>query len=90
MSSAHEFQPDPNNPPWGVGSAVALLLLSIGLVVFVPFFIVLPYAFNQGMMFGTPEQTQAFVQFLATDKTSIILQIAALLPIHLEIGRAHV
>ena len=76
-------EPDPNNPPWGFGAAFVLWLLSIGLVVFVPFFIVLPYAFKQGMTIGTPEQTQAFVQFLSTDKTSIILQIAALLPIHL-------
>ena len=81
MLPAHE--PDPNNPPWGVGSAFVLLFLSIGLVVFVPFFIVLPYAFKQGMTFGTPEQNQAFLQFLATDKISIVLQIAALLPIHL-------
>jgi membrane protease YdiL (CAAX protease family) len=58
-------------------------LLSIGLVVFVPFVLVVPYAFRQGMTLGTPEQTQAFLQFLTTDKTSIILQIAALLPIHL-------
>ena len=77
------LEPDPNNPPWGVGAALALLFFSIGLVVFVPFFFVLPYAFKQGMTLGTPEQTQAFIQFLATDKTSIILQIAALLPIHL-------
>ena len=83
MSAPSAPGPDPNNPPWGVGSAVVLLLLSIGLVVFIPFFFVLPYAFNQGMTFGTPEQNQAFLQFLATDKTSIILQIAALLPIHL-------
>ena len=83
LTAPSEPGPDPNKPPWGVGSAVVLLLLSIGLVVFVPFFFVLPYAFNQGMMFGTPEQNQAFLQFLATDKTSIILQIAALLPIHL-------
>lgn len=76
-------EPDPNNPPWGVGAALGLLFFSIGLVVFVPFFFVLPYAFKQGMTVGTPEQTQAFIQFLATDKTSIILQIAALLPIHL-------
>jgi membrane protease YdiL (CAAX protease family) len=75
--------PDPNNPPWGFPAAFGLWLLSIGLVVFVPFLLVLPYAFNQGMAPGTPEQTQAFVQFLSTDKTSIILQIAALLPIHL-------
>ena len=77
------MEPDPNNPPWGFGAAFVLWLLSIGLVVFVPFFIVLPYAFQQGMTIGTPEQTQAFVQFLGTDKTSIILQIAALFPIHL-------
>ena len=83
MSTLNPGEPDPNNPPWGIASAFILLFLSIGLVVFVPFIFVLPYALNQGMTVGTPEQTQAFVQFLSTDKTSIILQIAALLPIHL-------
>ncbi len=82
-SAVNALGTEPNNPPWGFWAAFALWLLSIGLVVFVPFFFVVPYAFNQGMTFGTPEQNQAFLQFLATDKMSIILQIAALFPIHL-------
>ena len=77
---AHE---DPNNPPWGLGSALVVLFLSIGLIVFVPILIIFPYALSQGFRIGTPEQSQAFAQFVTTDKTSIILQIVALLPIHL-------
>ncbi len=74
---------DPNNPHWGLGSASVVLFLSIALIFFVPFLIIVPYALSQGFRIGTPEQTQAFVQFVTTDKTSIILQIVALLPIHL-------
>jgi membrane protease YdiL (CAAX protease family) len=66
-----------------LGAAFAVLFLSIGLVLFVPIFVVVPYAFSQGLTLGTPEQTQAFVQFVTTDKTSIILQIVTLGPIHL-------
>ena len=83
LPSAQETSTDPNNPPWGLGGAFVLLLLSIGLIVFVPLFIVFPYALSQGFTMGSAEQTQAFVQFVTTDKTSIILQIVALFPIHL-------
>ena len=74
---------DPNNPAWGLGSALVLVFLSIALIVFVPILIIVPYALSQGFRIGTPEQSQAFAQFVTTDKTSIILQIVALLPIHL-------
>ncbi len=80
---ARPAEPDPNNPPWGLGGAFVVILLSIGLIVFVPMFFVVPYALSQGFTIGSPEQTQAFAQFVTTDKTSIILQIVALLPIHL-------
>lgn len=74
---------DPNDPPWGLGGAVAVLFLSIVMIVLVPIFIVMTYALSQGYRIGTPEQVQALAQFVTTDKTSIILQILALLPIHL-------
>ena len=74
---------DPNNPPWEFGGAVLVLFLSIWLVFLVPSFIVLIYALSQGYRIGTSEENQALAQFITTDKTSIILQILALLPIHL-------
>lgn len=76
-------EPDPNNPPWRLGGAFVVLFLSIALIVFVPLLIVFPYALSQGFTMGSAEQSQAFVQFVTTDKTSIILQIVALFPIHL-------
>lgn len=76
-------EPDPNNPSWGIGGAFVVLFLSIGLIIFVPVLFVFPYALSQGFRIGGPEQTQALVQFVTTDQTSIILQIVALLPIHL-------
>jgi membrane protease YdiL (CAAX protease family) len=83
LRNAEAAEPNPNNPPWGFGGAFLVLLLSIALIVFVPFFFVLPYALSQGFTMGSADQTQAFVQFVTTDKTSIILQIVALFPIHL-------
>ena len=74
---------DPNNPPWEFGGAVLVFALSIWLVVLIPSFIVMIYALSQGHRIGTPEENQALAQFITTDKTSIILQILALLPIHL-------
>ena len=74
---------DPNNPPWDFGGAVLVFALSIWLVVLVPSIIVTIYALTQGYRIGTAEENQAFAQFATTDKTSIILQILALLPIHL-------
>lgn len=83
LPAAKPIQNDPNNPPWGFGGALLVLLLSIALIVVVPLLFVLPYAFSQGYTMGSVEQSQAFVQFVTTDKTSIILQIVALFPIHL-------
>ena len=82
-SLPNQVEPDPNNPPWGLGGASLVLFLSICLIVFVPILLVFPYAFSQGFTLGTPEQARALVEFVTTDKTSIILQIVALLPIHL-------
>jgi membrane protease YdiL (CAAX protease family) len=83
LPAAQPTQTDPNNPRWGLGGAFVVLLLSIGLIVFVPLLFVFPYAMSQGFTMGSAEQSQAFVQFVTTDKTSIILQIVALFPIHL-------
>jgi len=76
-------EPDPNNPSWGLGGAFVVLFLSIGLIIFVPILFVVPYVLSQGFTIGTPEQARALAEFATTDRTSIILQIVALLPIHL-------
>jgi membrane protease YdiL (CAAX protease family) len=83
LQGAKPAEPDPNNPAWGLGGAFVVLFLSICLIVVVPILIVVPYVLSQGFTLGTPEQARALAEFATTDKTSIILQIAALLPIHL-------
>ena len=74
---------DPNDPPWGLGGALLVLFLSISLIVIVPIFIVMTYALSKGYSLVGSQEAQALAQFVTTDKTSIILQILALLPVHL-------
>ena len=76
---------DPDRPSWGVGSALLLWIASLLLVVFVPLIILIPYASYRGIEFnpGSPEYWPAVVQFAISDKGAVLLQVAALLPIHI-------
>lgn len=74
---------NPDDPPWGLGGALLVWFLSVCLIVLVPQVFLIPYLFGKGFRFGTPEEVNALLQFAITDKTAIILQVAALLPSHL-------
>ncbi|MDQ5846388.1 MAG: CPBP family intramembrane metalloprotease [Acidobacteriota bacterium] len=74
---------NPDDPPWGLGGALLVWFLSVCLIVLVPQVFLLPYLFSKGFHFGTPEDVNALLQFAITDKTAVILQVAALLPSHL-------
>lgn len=74
---------NPDDPPWGLGGALLVWFLSVCLIVLVPQIFLLPYLFSKGFHFGTPEDVNALLQFAITDKTAVILQVAALLPSHL-------
>jgi CAAX protease family protein len=74
---------NPDNPPWGLGGALLVWFLSVCLIIFVPQIFLLPYLFSKGFHFGTPEDVNALLQFAITDKTAVIIQVAALLPSHL-------
>ncbi len=76
---------DPDNPSWGVFSAISLWIASLLLVVFVPLIVLIPYASYRAIEFnpGSQEYWSAVVQFAVTDKGAVFVQVAALLPIHL-------
>jgi len=72
-------EPRPNNPPWGVGIAVGVWLLSVALIIFVPALFLAPYALTRANIGDTAELIKA----LSTDPLAIALQILAIIPAHL-------
>ncbi|HKO97761.1 MAG TPA: type II CAAX endopeptidase family protein [Pyrinomonadaceae bacterium] len=62
----------PNNPPWGVGVALLVWLVSLILMFVVPVIFLLPYAYMKGLQSFDP-----------LSPTSILLQVIALFPTHL-------
>jgi membrane protease YdiL (CAAX protease family) len=75
--------PDRNNPPWGIGGAFFVLIVSFLLVAFLPLVFLIPYASMRGINVGNPNYLAALVQFAMNDKTAVLLQVVALLPGHL-------
>jgi len=74
---------DPDNPRWGVGGALLVWFASILLVVFMPLIFLIPYASYKGIHVGSANYLPALAEFATNDKTALLLQIVALLPIHL-------
>jgi CAAX protease family protein len=71
---------DPNNPPWGLGGAVVVLLGSIFLQFAFSILFFLPYLF---VLTLRPDAPKNLIEFALTDKTAIFLQVIAILPAHL-------
>jgi hypothetical protein len=67
---------DPNNPAWGLARAILVLFLSILLVVIVPNVVALLYVFTKGFTLADPEQARALAEFVMTDPTTVIIQMA--------------
>ena len=80
---ANSLQPDPDNPPWGIGGALLVWFASILLIVLMPVVFLLPYAWARGFNSGMPNYAQALAEFALTDKTAVILQVVSLFPSHL-------
>ena len=74
---------DPDNPSWGVGSALFVWLVSLLLSVFIPVVFLLPYAAYRGITPSSPDYALALTQFAMGDKTAVLIQVLALLPIHI-------
>lgn len=67
----------PDNPPWGLPSAVGVLLASIALLVFVPVLAIIPYVIWRHI------NPQMLGEMMATDKTLILISIVATFPAHI-------
>jgi membrane protease YdiL (CAAX protease family) len=75
-----DLHPTPNDPPWNVWIALALWFLSVVFIFLAPAVLLLPYLASSGML-TRPQQELA--QFAATDPTSIVIQMVAIIPAHL-------
>jgi uncharacterized protein len=71
---------DPNNPSWGVGGAVVVLIGSIVLQIAFSILFFLPYVLQLSLQ---PNPPANLVEAALTDKTAILLQVISLLPAHL-------
>ncbi|HEX6125523.1 MAG TPA: type II CAAX endopeptidase family protein, partial [Pyrinomonadaceae bacterium] len=73
------YVPTPNDPPWNGWMAIGVWFMSVLFVVFVPMIFVAPYVFKQGVSFG---DQQSFREFLRTDPTAVLLQLAPIILAH--------
>lgn len=74
---------DPDHPSWGMGSALFVWLVSLLLSVFVPIIFLVPYASYRGITPSSPDYLPALTQFAITDKTAVLVQVLAVVPIHI-------
>lgn len=72
-----------DDPPWGLGSALAVWIASMLLIVFMPLLFLLPYASSKGLHISDPNYVKALAELALSDKTAVLLQVVALLPSHL-------
>lgn len=70
----------PDRPYWGVWTGIGVWAISVALIVLFPSLFLLPYVTASGMNF---ESAADFAAFATTDKTAIIIRIAAIFPAHL-------
>ena len=66
----------PDNPPWNGWVAVAVWIISILLIIFVPLVFLAPYMLSKGLNFY---DSKAVNEFIFTDPTAIILQLAPII-----------
>ncbi|MEO8572532.1 MAG: CPBP family intramembrane glutamic endopeptidase [Pyrinomonadaceae bacterium] len=74
------FKPSPDNPPWNALLAAAAWIASVAFIALIPLLVLLPYVISRGPTFS---EREALGEFLKNDPTSILLQIAAIIPAHI-------
>lgn len=72
--------PTPNNPPWNGWAAIGVWVASVLFIIIVPTLFLLPYLATRSPPILDPV---AIAEFAKSDATSIILQIAGILPAHI-------
>lgn len=71
---------DPNNPPWGVWTAIGVWAASIMFIILLPNLVLLPYMLRQNLDLSNEALLREFAQ---TDVMAVILQVAGIFPAHL-------
>ena len=69
--------PAPDNPPWGLMSALGLLVLSFVLMLLATAALLIPYVIYRGV------RLDAFAEFAIKDPGAIFVQILSIIPAHL-------
>lgn len=72
--------PTPNNPPWNVLEAIGVWIASVLFIVIVPSIFLFPYLASLDPPVTGSDQ---IIEFAKSDPTSIVLQIAAIIPAHI-------
>jgi membrane protease YdiL (CAAX protease family) len=71
---------DPNNPPWGVWTAIGVWAASIMFIILLPNLALLPYMLTQNLDLSNEALLREFAQ---TDTMAVIVRMAAIFPAHL-------
>lgn len=79
-SANNEPDIDPNNPPWGVWTAIGVWAASILFIILLPNLVLLPYMMRQNLDFTNETLLREFAD---TDRIAVILRVAAIIPAHL-------
>ena len=80
VHSVADLMMSPDNPPWNGWVAVAVWVISILLILFVPLVFLAPYLVSKGINF---QDRNAVNEFIFTDPTAIILQLAPIILAHI-------
>ncbi|MCM3873851.1 MAG: CPBP family intramembrane metalloprotease [Pyrinomonadaceae bacterium] len=80
LAPSHPVPLDPNNPPWGIGGAVLVLVGSIVLQIGFSLLFFLPYLIRLSLR---PDAPANLVEVALADKTAVLLQVIAILPAQL-------
>ena len=83
LSTSSARSPDPNNPAWGIGGALIVLVASFVVQIIIPLLFIIPFALHRGLNPASPDFPRDALELALTDRTGIFLQILAILPAHL-------
>ncbi len=72
--------PSPDNPPWNGWMAIGVWLLSILFIIIFPILFIAPYLLQQK---ANLLDQAALTELLTKDKTSILIQLIAIIPAHI-------
>jgi len=71
--------PSPDNPPWNVFVALGVWIMSMAFIVIFPSIFLTPYLASRNVL---NSDRQALTEFLMTDPTAVLLQLASVVPAH--------